>query len=121
MTTESNITPLLESLVHDNPTYKFPVECISLELINLFITQIEFDYFMMKCYNKLKKEYGAAIAHIFLNSLEMILETKTCDVYNLTPEEYESKIGDFMTFLEGLYITRIEKSAPDGILLSAMA
>jgi hypothetical protein len=120
MTTKSNITPLLESLVDDNATYKFPVECISLELINLFITQIEFEYFVMKCYNKLKSEYGFAIAHIFMTSLEMKLDLQNIDVYNIPPEEYEVKIGDFMTFLEELYITRIEKTSPDGELLFAM-
>lgn len=118
---KSQIAPLLESLVQDNPTYKFPVELIQKELINIFLSQEEFDYFMMQAYKKIKREYGSTIAHIFLTTLEMKLDLKNTDIHNLSPDDYAVKIEEIMSSFEGLYITRIDKKTPDGVLMSAMA
>jgi len=120
MYSKSQISPLLESLVQDNPTYKFPVELIQKELINMFLSQEEFDYFMMQSYKKIKKEYGSTIAHIFLTTLEMKLDLKNTDIHNLSQEDYSTKIEELMTLLERLHITRIDKKTPDGVLMSAM-
>lgn len=117
---KSTISPLLESIVQDNPTFKFPVECIGKELINMFVAQEEFDYFMMQAYKKLKREYGSTISHIFLTHLELKLDLQNVDIHNLPLQEYQDKIEYLMSSLEVLHITRIDRNSPDGILMSAM-
>lgn len=120
MTKTSNIFPLLESVVKDNETYKFPIEIIFKELTHLFINQEEFDYFMMQSFRTLKTEIGPTIAHIFLTTLETKMNLKETNVYQLPTAEYQSKIEDFISTLENLYITRIPKQSPDGEMLSNM-
>lgn len=113
--------PLLESIVQDNTTYKFPVETISKELTSMLLEPLEFDYFTMMSYRKLKREFGNTIAHIFLSTLEMKLRLKERDIYNLPTNEYQAEIENFISTLENLYITKIEKNSPDGEMMSAMA
>jgi len=117
---KQTISPLLESVVRDNPTFKFPIEFINKELTNMFLEQVEYDYFMIQSYRKLKKEYGETIAHIFLSTLEMKMGTKEKDVYGLSLQEYQNKMENFLSTLERLYITRVDKKSPDGEMLSAM-
>ena len=114
------ISPLLESVVRDNPTFKFPIEYINKELTSMFLEQVEYDYFMIQSYRKLKREYGGTIAHIFLSTLEMKMGTKEKDVYGLSLQEYQSKMENFLSTLERLYITRVDKKSPDGEMMSAM-
>lgn len=116
----TEIAPLLESIVRDNPTYPFPTEIIEKELLSLFLTQEEFEYFMMSCYKKLKKESTHVIANIFLTALEIHLDTNKVDPHTLSKEEYQTKLDDFISQLETMNITIIDKKSPDGILMSAM-
>lgn len=120
MTTQSKILPLLESVILDNETFSFPLHSISTEIANLFIAQEEFDYFMMQSYRKLKREYGEVIGHIFLTTAEIKLNINDNDVYALSLQEYHEKMENFLSTLENLKITKIEKNSPDGELLSAM-
>lgn len=120
MATKENIFPLLESIVTDNRTYKFPIEFISKELLNLYTNQAEFDYFMMQAYKKLNVFFGHVISHVFLNTIELKLNLKEINIYELPVDEYEQLIGNFMTSLENIHITRIEKNSPDGEMMSAM-
>jgi hypothetical protein len=120
MSNHSTLSPLLESIVQDNTTYKFPMECINKELINMFVEKDEFDYFMMQSYKKLKREYGSTIAHIFITHLELKLDIHKIDIHNLSLQEYQDKIEYLITSLENLHITRIDKNSPDGQLMSAM-
>ena len=116
----TKIAPLLESIVKDNPTYPFPTEIIEKELLSLFINQDEFDYFMMSCYKKLKKESTLVIANIFLTSLELYLDMKNFNPHTLSKEEYQRKLDGFISQLEVMQITIVDKKSPDGALMSAM-
>jgi hypothetical protein len=116
----TTITPLLESLIQDNPTFKFPFYSISQELLQMFLNKDEFDYFCIQCYNKLKREYGSTIAHIFLTTLNMKLDDKTNSIHLISIEEYSELIEELISTFENLYITKVEKKSPDGELMSAL-
>lgn len=116
---KKTISPLLESVIKDNPTFKFPIEYINKELTNMFLEPLEYDYFIIQAYRKLKKEYGETIAHIFLSTIEMKMGSKK-DVYGLSLQEYQNKMENFLSTLERLYITKVDKKSPDGEMLSAM-
>jgi hypothetical protein len=116
----TEIAPLLESIVKDNPTYPFPTEIIEKELLSLFLLQDEYEYFMMACYKKLKKESSAIIANIFLTALELHLDTNNVDPHTLSKEEYQTKLDDFISQLEVMQITIVDKKSPDGALMTAM-
>lgn len=120
MSTQQSIAPLLESLVQDNETYKFPIESINKELTNMFLEPLEFDYFLMQAFRKLKREYGTTIAHIFISTLELKLKTRERDIYTLTETQYQIEMESFLSTLENLLITKIEKNSPDGEMLTAM-
>jgi hypothetical protein len=120
MNVKSSLTPLLESIIQDNPTFKFPVELIDKELVSMFLHQEEFEYFMMQSFKKLKKEYGSMISHIYLTHLEMKLDLSNENIYNLTQKDYQDRVEGLITSLEKLQITRIDKDSPDGVLMSAM-
>ena len=81
---QQKLIPLLQSVVQDNPTYKFPIEIITKELTSLFLEPLEFDYFTMMSYRKLKREYGETVAHIFLSTLDLKLQLKERDIYTLS-------------------------------------
>ena len=118
---QHKLMPLLQSVVQDNPTYKFPVETINKELTSLFLEPLEFDYFIIQSYRKLKREFGSTIAHIFLSTLELKLNIKERDIYTLSTAEYQVEIENFLTTLENLYITKVDKKSSDGEMMSAMA
>jgi len=120
MSSTQNILPLLQSIVDDNITFKFPLELIQKELLNMFMEREEFDYFRMMCYRKLKREYGQTIAHIFLQVMEIKLELQKIDIFTIPVMEYQDRIEIFISTLERLYITRIDKKSPDGEMMSAM-
>lgn len=115
-----SLTPLLQSIVRDNTTYKFPIETINKELTNMFLEPLEFDYFRIQAYRKLKKEYGVSIAHIFLQTLDLKLRLPERDIYSLTIPEYQSEMEECLSSLDNLYITKIDKTSPDGEMMSAM-
>jgi hypothetical protein len=117
---KTEISPLLHSIVEDNPTYDFPVDSIRDELIQLYMNQLEFEYFMMQGYKKLKKQYHIVFANIFLTTLEQVMDTVGNDPHILEHDVYQSKIDYFISVLETLKVTRIEKNSPDGEILSAM-
>lgn len=116
----TDISPLLQDIVMDNPTYPFPVMTIRDELVQLFINQDEFEYFMMQAFKKLKSEHHIIFANVFLTTLEQVLDTLGVDPHNLPNEIYQGKIDHFISILEELQITRVEKKSPDGEMLSAM-
>jgi hypothetical protein len=118
--TKTEITPLLQDVIRDNPTYPFPVNAIREELIQLYVNQDEFEYFMMQSFKKLKKEYHIVFANVFLTTLEQSLDTVGTDPHTLPKHVYQQKIDYFISILEDLNITRVEKKSPDGELLSAM-
>ena len=114
------ISPLLESVIEDNPSYKFPIEFINKELTSMFLEPLEFDYFMIQSYRKLKREFGETIAHIFLQVIEMKLKTRERDIYSLSVPEYQAEMENFLSSLENIYITKVDKKSPDGEMMSAM-
>lgn len=114
------ISPLLESVIQDNPTYKFPIEFINKELTNMFLEPLEFDYFMIQSYRKLKREFGETIAHIFLQVLEMKMKVRERDIYSLSVQQYQAEMENFLSSLENIYITKVDKKSPDGEMMSAM-
>jgi hypothetical protein len=121
MSHKEAIFPLLEGVVKDNPTYKFPVGTISKELTSMFLEPLEFDYFTVQSYRKLKSEFGDTIAHIFLSTLDLKLQLKERDIYSLSVQQYQVEMENLLTTLENLYITRVDKSSSDGEMMSAMA
>lgn len=118
--TKQSVFPLLQSIVRDNQTFKFPMECIQKELTGMFLEPLEFDYFMIQSFRKLKREYGGTVAHIFLSVLELKLKIRERDIYKMSESEYQSEMEGFLFTLENLYITRIEKNSPDGEMMSVM-
>ena len=118
---QKSLIPLLADVVRDNPTFKFPVEIIVKELTSMFLEPLEFDYFAIQSYRKLKREYGDTIAHIFLTTLEIKLSIKERDIYSLSTQEYQTEIENFISSLENLYITKIDKKSSDGEMMSAMS
>jgi hypothetical protein len=117
---KTQITPLLEDVINDNPTYPFPVQSIQYLLLNMMIHQEDFDYCMMQCYKVLKGDHPQIFAEIFLTTLELILDTKTYDPHTLPKEVFESKIDRFIDVLSTMQITRVDKNSPDGEMLSEM-
>lgn len=120
MSTESKLFPLLNSIVKDNQTFKFPIECISKELVAMFLNKEEFDYFMVQAYRKLKSEYGSTMAHIFTTTMEMKLKLRERDIYSLSFDEYTEEMDETLLSLDNLYITKIDKRSPDGEMMSVM-
>jgi len=118
--TQSNIYPLLESVIQDNHTYKFPIESIRKQLLNMLLTQDEFEYFMMESYRSIKRDYGFIYGHILLTTIENNLNLSNLDVHTLSEGEYQEKISNLIETLENLSITRVEKNSPDGEMLSVM-
>lgn len=117
---QQSVSGLLEDIVKDNPTYKFPIESINKELMALFIEPLEFDYFIIQSFRKLKRDFGDVIAHIFLQTLELKLNMKPNEIAQLTLEEYQTKIEIFISSLENIYITKIDKKSGDGEMMSVM-
>ena len=117
---KTEISPLLEDVINDNPTYPFPHLTIQDELLQMYLHQEEFQYFMMMAYNKLNSEHPSIFGQVFLTTLEMILSTNTIDPYTRSVEDYQFHIDRFITVLESLQITRIEKNSPDGEMMQAM-
>ena len=118
---QKSLIPLLADVVRDNPTFKFPIEIIVKELTSMFLEPLEFDYFMIQSYRKLKREYGDTIAHIFLTTVEMKLNLKERDIYSLTEHEYQTEMESFLSTLENLYITKVDKRSSDGEMMTAMS
>lgn len=120
MTKQTSILPLLENIIQDHTSYKFPVSYINKELTSMFLEPMEFDYFRMMAYRKLKKEYGFAIAHIFLQVMEIKMELHKGDIYIIPQLQYQDRMETFLSSLENLYITKIEKNTSDGEMMSVM-
>jgi hypothetical protein len=116
----TEISPLLENIVNDNPTYDFPVQSIREELVQLFMHQEEYHYFIQQSYRILNRDHHEVFANVFITTLELMLDTQNVDPYTLPQNEYHSKIDTFIEVLENLKVTRIEKNSPDGELMSAM-
>lgn len=116
----SHLTNLLEQVVSDNFTYPFPYKFIFPELIQLILSQQEFDYFMSQISRKLRMEYGQIIVTIFINLAEMTLKHNLEDITELSSDQYEDRIESLMELLEVIRITRIDKNTSDGQMLSTM-
>jgi hypothetical protein len=112
--------PLLESIVQDHPTFKFPIEAIQKELLNMFMLPLEFDYFYMTAYRKLKSDYGFIVAYIFLETLQLKFKTDISKIHELDINDYHSIVEEFITTLERLHVTKIDRDSPDGEMLTAM-
>lgn len=117
---QQSVSGLLEDIVKDNPTYKFPIEAISKELMSLFLEPMEFDYFIIQSFKKLKRDFGDVVAHIFLQTLELKINLKPNEISHLTLEQYQTLVETFISSLENIYITKIDKNSSDGEMLSVM-
>ena len=117
---ESQISPLLESVVNDNPTYPFPVDTIRMELLELLSNQLEIQYFIIQANRKLKRDHPHIFANIFLTTIQLVFETDTEEPEDLPFGIYVSRIEYLSTLLENMKITRVEKNSPDGVMMSAM-
>ena len=120
MEKKQDISSLLESIALENPSYDFPIQTIQTELTNMFITQEEFDYFLMMAFRKLKREFNYTIANIFITTCELILDLKNTDMHIIPADEYYDKIEGLYNVLSTLKITHVKKNSPDGELLTAM-
>jgi hypothetical protein len=117
---KTEITSLLKDVVNDNQTYPFPILTIQSELLQMYLHQEEFEYFLGQCYHKLNKEHPRIFSQVFLTTLELILDTKTISVHQRSTEDYQFVFDRFMNVLEQLQVTRIEKNSPDGEMLTEM-
>lgn len=117
---ESQISPLLESVVNDNPTYPFPIDTIRMELLELLTNQLELQYFVIQANRKLKRDHHKVFANIFLTTIQLIFETDKEQAEDLPYELYQSRIERLTSVLENMKITRVEKNSPDGEMLTAM-
>lgn len=114
----TSIQPLFENIIHDNPTYPFPMDIIKFELLQLYLHQEEYYYFTKECVRILNLNHHEVFSIIFITQLDLILDTKTIDPYDLPQEEYERLIDEFISSLENINITRILKDSPDGEIIS---
>jgi hypothetical protein len=117
---EQEISPLLESVVQDNPTYPFPIETVRFELLELLTNQLELQYFIIQANKKLKRDHHKIFANIFLTTIQLVFETDKGEIEDLPYELYQSRIERLTSVLENMKITRVEKNSPDGEILSAM-
>ena len=120
MEKQSQVEPLLQEIIKDNETFAFPFHVIRLELLEMFSNQQELQYFIIQAHKKLKNRFPPIFATVFLNTLEMVLDTQNTDPHELPEEEYQEKIEHLTQVFEKLYITRIEKNSPDGEMMLAM-
>jgi hypothetical protein len=111
---------LLEDVINDNPTYNFPIDTIRLELNQMLTNQEEFDYFFRQAHTKIKSNHPQVFLYIFINTCEMVLEISKETFHNMTEEEYQLRVDILIDTLEKLKITRVEKSSPDGEMMSIM-
>lgn len=117
---EEEISPLLESVVRDNPTYPFPIETIRFELLELLTNQLELQYFVIQADRKLKRDHHKIFANIFLSTILLIFEGDEGEIEDLPYDLYQNRIERLTSVLEHMKVTRVEKHSPDGEMLSAM-
>lgn len=120
MEQQSRVEPLLQAIVNDNETYDFPFYAIRLELLEMLSNQEDLQYFTIQAHKKLKKKFPPIFSTVFLNTMEMVLDTNNIDPYTLPYEHYVDKIEELTEVLETLVISRIEKDSPDGEMMVAM-
>lgn len=104
---------LLEQIIVDSGRVPFPVETIRSELVHLFLSQIEFDYFIQQAHRVLKNTHGNIIAAIFLQVLRTEMKLEEDNVYQLDVIEYFTRIEKVIETLESIKITIIPKDSPD--------
>ena len=117
---EQEISPLLESVVRDNPTYPFPIETIRFELLELLTNQLELQYFVIQADRKLKRDHHKIFANIFLSTILLIFEGDKGEIEDLPYDLYQNRIERLTSLLENMKVTRVEKNTPDGEMLTAM-
>jgi hypothetical protein len=120
MDKQTQVEPLLQAIVKDNESYFFPFYAIRLELLEMLSNQEELQYFTIQAHKKLKNKFPPIFSTVFLNTMEMILDTNNVDPYTLPYEEYYLKIEELTEVLENLVITRIPKDSPDGEMMVEM-
>lgn len=120
MMTKPALYPLLEKIASENNPYNFPISSIRKQLDHLFLSSSEFEYFILEAHKKLKKEYGTIVSHTFMTILHSKFDFDNKHPLDLPTEEYILRIDDFISTLERIRITRIEKDSPDGEILSAL-
>jgi hypothetical protein len=48
------------------------------------------------------------------------MKLKERDIHSLPVQQYQSEMEEFLYSLERLYITKVDKSSPDGEMMTAM-
>lgn len=119
MATKS-IQPFLELMIDDNETFNFPVEVIRKELLQLMISNTEFEYMIRQAFRVIKSKYGVIIANIFVNLLDYSLKDVDSNVHELDEDEYTTFIYNFIELLESVKITRVDSESPDYEVINAM-
>ncbi len=51
----------------------------------------------------------------------MKLRIKERDIYSLSTQEYQVEMESFLSTLENLYITKVDKKSSDGEMMTAMS
>ncbi len=91
----------------------FPTDSIRAELINLILSQEEFQYFIQEAYKKIKKTYGLVVGSVFLEILKKQTNYENDNIYELSYDEYVERIDNMILALEEIKITTIPKESPD--------
>lgn len=112
---------LLEDVVKDHPTYKFPIQGIQPELTSLYFGQKNFDSICASILLKLKRKHSKVIPHLFYLALDKTFPNGLNDVDLLEADVYMEKIEDLINFLSRLNITRVPLNSPDGYMISEMS
>lgn len=109
---------LIEDIVRDNHTFKFPLHEIQFELSMALVAQEEFFYLIQQANEKLKKKYIQMTSYIFLALVQMEFEEEQAE--SLPLDVYMSKMEKLIIKLSKISITRIPIDSPDYEIISEM-
>jgi hypothetical protein len=121
MEKQEPIFALLNDVVADNPTYDFPLSTISMELNNMFANKDKFDEVLEYIIKKLKRRHSDIVAHVFVLCVERSFPLDKYVFDTIPLNEYYNSVEDLYELLSTLKITRIDKSSPDGEMMSQMS
>lgn len=117
---QKSIYPFLEMIIDDHEYINFPVQEIRKELIQLCLSNYEFEYMLKQTHKKILNKYGIVYSHIYLNLIEIAFQDITDSVHKIDEEEYLNVMYSFIELLESVKITRVQKNSPDWEVISAM-
>lgn len=109
---------LIEDIIRDGQTFKFPLAHIQRELAMAILAQEEFFYLMGQASEKLKKKYMPMVSYVF----QALLQLKFAErAETMDREEYIETMEEFIIQLSKIHITRVPKDSPDYEVIEVMS